>query len=125
MDEFLAQARAAAERGEVDAAIALCETAHQAAPQRLEPITLALQILDKTDTGERILAWSDRALARAPSEGFHLAAHAYGRELTGAFDIAAAYWRRARAVSGDPLAYALQLGRSLLHAGDLAAATEV
>jgi hypothetical protein len=125
MDQLLAQARAAAERGEIDAAIALCEAAWCDAPERLEPITLALQILDKTDTGDRIVAWSDRALALAPNAVFHLAAQAYGRELRGESDLAAPFWRRARALQGEPNAFAVQLGRSLLNTGDLAAAAGV
>jgi hypothetical protein len=125
VEDLLVSARAAAERGEVDAAVALCEEAHQRWPERLEPITLALRFLDTTDTGDRLVAWSNRALALAPTEVFHLAAQAYGRELRGEFDLAAPYWRRARVLRGEPNAFAFQLGRSLLHAGDLGGAAEV
>ncbi len=81
MDELLAQARAAAGRGEVDAAIALCEEAHHRWPEQLEPITVALQILDRTDTGDRLVFWAELGLARAPGEIFYQAAMAYGRDL--------------------------------------------
>jgi hypothetical protein len=125
VDALLAQARAAAERGEVVVAIAACEEAHALSPDRLEPITLALQILDRTDTGERLVAWADLGLERSPGELFYAAAKAYGLELRGEFDVAVAYWRRARALKGEPDAFAFQLGRCLMHAGDLSAAAAV
>ncbi|HXQ46358.1 MAG TPA: hypothetical protein VN806_07050 [Caulobacteraceae bacterium] len=125
MDELLAQARAAAERGEVDAAIALCTEAHGRRPERLEPITLALQILDRTDTGDRLVAWAELGLARAPGEVFYQAAMAYGRDLRGEWDVAAPYWRRAATLRGEPSAFAFQLGRSLMYAGDLGGAATV
>jgi hypothetical protein len=125
MDQLLAQARAAAERGEVEAAIALCEEARVRWPDRLEPITLALQILDRTDTGDRLVLWAELGLARAPGELFYQAAMAYGRDLRGECDLAAPYWRRAATLQGEPNAFAFQLGRSLMHAGDLGAAATV
>ena len=125
MDELLARARTAAERGEVEAAIAACAEAHARWPERLEPITLALQILDRIDTGDRLVAWAELGLARAPGEVSYLAAMAYGRDLRGEFDIAAPYWRRAATLQGEPNAFAFQLGRSLMHSGDLGGAAAV
>ena len=125
MDALLKTARERAERGDVDGAIAACAEANAAAPSSVEPITTALQILDRTDTGARLVAWADKGLALKPAEGFYLATKAYGHELLGAFDAALVYWRRATTIYGAPHAFALQMGRCLIDAGDLFGAAGV
>jgi len=122
---MLERARVAAARGDLAAALAECEAAHRGSPQSLAPIILALEILAAPGGAQEIARWADLGLALAPSDLRFLSSKAYALELGGDFDVAAVYWRRARSLAGDAGAFALEIGRCLLHANALSESAEV
>lgn len=121
----LERARAAATRGDLGTALSECDVAHLRSPGSLAPIHLALEILAEPGGAQEIARWADLGLARAPSDLRFMCSKAYALELRGDFDIAAVYWRRAQSLSPDPGAFALEIGRCLLHANALGDAASV